>query len=425
MLLDLPPLVASFGPSCLLVLQTTCRRLRDLPEAVLAWYWQQLLSAALPSPELVRFVGPARGGELYDAAHWRQAFLDLDLTFLCGRLLRTAADYGGFHRLVKRVFPPQPPPHVVFDTPTSVRLDPACPLGGDRMVVGSAPLPAMLSCTPVQSGSEWHLGYRMVQGYFELTLGAEGDVNGPGVAFAGREACVSIGMCTPDLDPITPSRRQVGWCRHSWGLHGDDGQLYHARGFGVPFHPLLLQDLEKGVAQPRRAPRAANSAFGLGDTVGCGVLVLPGRQGHNEVFTRGVFFTRNGQFLGTAFRLEVPCSCPLHPCFGIDAHWRIEANFGAKPFRFALDQLGHLCVPPRRTAVPSTPTSRSYFVEPPSPPSPATPAPQRPLLGMLQHLRTRLGTFAPRAQMQVARIKLSAIRAAVLAAIGIRISPRI
>jgi len=104
-----------------------------------------------------------------------------------------------------------------------------------------------------------------------------------------------------------------------------------------------------------RAPRSV--CFGAGDTVGCGVVMLPVAVG----FLRGIFFTVNGNFLGIGFRLEATVSRLLHPCFGIDAHWPIAANFGAQPFRFDIDELGHLCAPPRYTSIPTSPTSRLYF----------------------------------------------------------------
>jgi len=347
-------LVGALGPDCFLTLHATCRQLSDLAAAPIAkWYWQQLLLHALPGTASTISLGGHHSDES-DARQWRQAFLDLDGALLGARLLSTTKDYTGFHS--SRTKPPRPPPNILFDSPLHCRLDPACPLGGDRMVIGSAPLPELLSCTPVRSKDGWSLAHRPVQGYFELTFGSKSDVrNGVGADFdRWRQACVSIGLCAPELDPSTPSRRQVGWCKHSWGLHGDDGQLYHARGFGVPFHALTLGDPARRTRE-RGAPQSV--CFGAGDTVGCGVVVLPVAGG----FLRGIFFTVNGDFLGIGFRLEASVSRLLHPCFGIDAHWPIVVNFGAQPFSFDVDELGHLCAPPRYTSIPTSPTSRRYF----------------------------------------------------------------
>jgi hypothetical protein len=59
-----------------------------------------------------------------------------------------------------------------------------------------------------------------------------------------------------------------GWERHTYGYHGDDGQIFHNRGRGTPWGPR----------------------YTTGDTVGCGI----------NFKTKEIFFTKNGQFLGSS-----------------------------------------------------------------------------------------------------------------------------
>ena len=62
--------------------------------------------------------------------------------------------------------------------------------------------------------------------------------------------------------------------------------------------------------------------FGTGDVVGCGVV------------GGSCFFTKNGDFLGVAFR-GVPGG--LYPKAGLFEGVTVEANFGESAFRFDLD----------------------------------------------------------------------------------------
>jgi hypothetical protein len=59
-----------------------------------------------------------------------------------------------------------------------------------------------------------------------------------------------------------------GWERHTYGYHGDDGQVFHNRGRGTPWGPR----------------------YTTGDTVGCGI----------NFKTKEIFFTKNGEFLGSS-----------------------------------------------------------------------------------------------------------------------------
>ena len=93
--------------------------------------------------------------------------------------------------------------------------------------------------------------------YFEVEIIALGEV---GIAIG-----VSPGGCSIDKAP--------GWNTGSIGYHTDDGGLYHSASYGKVFGPV-----------PHR-----------GDTIGCGVTVLP-----NDQKQCSVFFTHNGSEIGRA-----------------------------------------------------------------------------------------------------------------------------
>jgi len=132
--------------------------------------------------------------------------------------------------------------------------------------------------------------------YFEIEIKTE----------SSRRACLdleggmtSIGLGTKSF-PL--DGKQPGWTRDSYGYHGDDGNKFHGGGLG----------------------RAYGPGFGAGDVVGCGLNY------HNNK----VFFTKNGQFLGTAFVCHF-YGQPLYPLVGIDSFHSVEFNFGTQgPFRF-------------------------------------------------------------------------------------------
>ncbi|KAJ1458449.1 hypothetical protein M885DRAFT_512882 [Pelagophyceae sp. CCMP2097] len=145
-------------------------------------------------------------------------------------------------------------------------------------------------------------------GYFEVEVEARGNGNDSG--------CVAIGLCKRGF----PGRnRQPGWCRRSWGYHGDDGHVFHA-----------------GAARDFEWPR-----FGAGDTVGCGVLLHEPHLAASSAAS--VFFTHNGKFLGVAHTIIPPRSnrrkYKLYPVVGLDtASLSATVNFGlARPFLFDVD----------------------------------------------------------------------------------------
>ncbi|ORX68742.1 SPRY-domain-containing protein [Linderina pennispora] len=99
--------------------------------------------------------------------------------------------------------------------------------------------------------------------------------------------------------------RLPGWDPGSWGYHGDDGNCFSGNGSGRAYGPGFTTD----------------------DTVGCGI----------DFKERSIFFTRNGLFLGHAFK-SVDTSKPIFPAVGMrTAGEHIVANFGQRPFRFDIE----------------------------------------------------------------------------------------
>ena len=136
--------------------------------------------------------------------------------------------------------------------------------------------------------------------------------------------CVSVGLSNKRF-PL--QGKQAGWDRNSLGWHGDDGCIFHGSGRGI-----------------ERIGSAGR--FGAGDVVGCGVHLQTGL----------VFFTRNGDFVAACFVLHpwllpgfsfapsLMGSAPtpaalrrraLFPAVGVDGHYELSLNMGARPFASA------------------------------------------------------------------------------------------
>lgn len=120
---------------------------------------------------------------------------------------------------------------------------------------------------------------------------------------------------TPDklvLKALTPGtsytfllhREHLRWENNSYGYHGDDGKKYSGSGLGTHYGPT----------------------FTTGDVVGAGL--------HTE--TNEIFFTKNGEWLGVAFR-DV-CITPLYPTVGLHSKdERVSTNFGSDSFAFDIE----------------------------------------------------------------------------------------
>ena len=104
--------------------------------------------------------------------------------------------------------------------------------------------------------------------------------------------------------------RAPGWDRGTYGYHGDDGKSFNQRGSGTTYGPT----------------------FGANDIIGCGL----------NLKNRTCFFTKNGDFLGIAFR-DMPMT-NLYPTVGVGSRNGIlQVNFGQLPFSYniAMEQILH------------------------------------------------------------------------------------
>jgi hypothetical protein len=106
----------------------------------------------------------------------------------------------------------------------------------------------------------------------------------------------------------------LGWDNNSYGYHGDDGHSFACSGTGKGYGP----------------------AFTTGDVIGCGI----------DFSQRTAFYTKNGVFLGIAFR-DLKVGSAFYPAVGLRSISSVltlapgeivEANFGATPFLFDIDQ---------------------------------------------------------------------------------------
>ncbi|KAI7831608.1 concanavalin A-like lectin/glucanase domain-containing protein [Gamsiella multidivaricata] len=115
----------------------------------------------------------------------------------------------------------------------------------------------------------------------------------------GQQGYIGIGVC----NPMVALDRLPGWEPQSWGYHGDDGNSFGGCGSGRPFGPV----------------------FTTGDTIGCGI----------NFRDMSLFYTKNGTFLGVAFR---DLKGPLYPTVGMRTAGEIvEANFGQQEFVFNIE----------------------------------------------------------------------------------------
>ncbi|RAK77129.1 uncharacterized protein BO72DRAFT_378355 [Aspergillus fijiensis CBS 313.89] len=130
--------------------------------------------------------------------------------------------------------------------------------------------------------------------YFEITVLSKPKEGMIGIGFSSKKASME---------------RLPGWEQESWAYHGDDGKSFfgESQGQGRQYGPT----------------------FGANDTVGCGV----------NFSTGCAFFTKNGVFLGNAFR-ELR-DLKVYPSVGMKKQppVHIIANFGQQPFMFDIDDM--------------------------------------------------------------------------------------
>ncbi|CAO0797610.1 unnamed protein product [Mucor circinelloides] len=118
----------------------------------------------------------------------------------------------------------------------------------------------------------------------------------------GVDGHIGIGFCRR----INSLDRFPGWEEHSWGYHGENGHVFSGPGTEKAYGPK----------------------YGTGDIIGCGI----------DFRDMSAFYTKNGIYLGSAFKKIKDTE--LFPFVGFKTPGeKIEANFGAKPFKFDIYQL--------------------------------------------------------------------------------------
>ncbi|KAH3762458.1 Ran-binding protein 9 [Pelomyxa schiedti] len=144
--------------------------------------------------------------------------------------------------------------------------------------------------------------------YYELTV-----VN----AGLGGHIGVGIGLST-----AVNGYSQPGWTTSGYGYHGDDGNKFHAAGYGSEWGPTFTKN----------------------EVIGCGV----------DFKTNSIFYTKNGQMLGITFKVHQHHTPMNALCVYVGLHSadeQVELNFGVtKPFvyhtsNFVDDITRALCYP--------------------------------------------------------------------------------
>eukprot|EP00930_Biecheleria_cincta_P081522 TRINITY_DN7057_c0_g1_i1.p1 TRINITY_DN7057_c0_g1~~TRINITY_DN7057_c0_g1_i1.p1 ORF type:complete len:628 (+),score=82.58 TRINITY_DN7057_c0_g1_i1:37-1920(+) len=294
------------------------------------------------------------------ASSWRRIFYDLEPAGLRNSLRCTGIEYEFLPSLYGE--PGAAPEGVDFPI---LREDADCRgalccrlqqgySNRDRCVVAFWPLASTLSATAIPFASDfdwqWRVAYRSAA-YYEVTIEDDSQQK-PARSSSlhtsrndGMALCVSVGLCTPRFSRHACARQQAGWDAESWGLHGDDGHLFHASSRGVPFE----------AASPGSSGRW-RATFGPGDVVGCGICLRPpqsessgegednlakARRGGAQELAherRCIFYTLNGLYLGIGFDVDdLPWDVPVWPCVGLDTLSQLSFNFGQRPFCFNLD----------------------------------------------------------------------------------------
>lgn len=187
--------------------------------------------------------------------------------------------------------------------------------------------------------------------YFEIEIQSIGEKNQITIGIAPlQSACLFAPSNMQSIDTPTPTQaslrqhdtasltcRQVGMDNLSYGYRGDDGKKYHG-------HPI-----QSGRPGPPSAGVAYGPPFVVGDIIGCGV----------NYWDSTIFFTRNGNHLGTAFTINTndwlkcdskecrdPIATPINARLdfyaAVSLHSQgeqVKFNFGATPFAFDVSGL--------------------------------------------------------------------------------------
>ncbi|KAF1971686.1 Ran-binding protein-like protein [Bimuria novae-zelandiae CBS 107.79] len=128
--------------------------------------------------------------------------------------------------------------------------------------------------------------------YYEVTVVSKGRDGIIGVGFSGSKV---------------PLNRIPGWEPDSFAYHGDDGLCFTSTTSGKPY----------------------GEKFGTLDVIGCGI----------NFHTNTAFFTKNGRYLGTAFK-DLKPNMQYYPSIGMKKNNEaLRANFGQEPFAFDIDTM--------------------------------------------------------------------------------------
>ncbi|CAE7353228.1 GluProRS [Symbiodinium natans] len=392
MILDTLPLqwVFFLDPASLLRVQTVGWARVD--QEVVQTAWKELCAQELgvPSEHLCPLgCGPQTQGARSSASSstrwcWKRAFYDLDVAPGKNALRSSSQDYQFLPSQYGESAAAPEGVQFVQDADGKVMHCHVRPgfHGRDRCVVAQLPLAAVPSATALPfplhpNGRDiddsakdwrWRVAYRSAA-YYEVLIGGAGRQRREEAVLP----CISVGLCTPRFSRYAVAKQQAGWDAESWGLHSDDGQLFHASNRGYQF---------------AEASAAGPLTFGAGDVVGCGICQLPSDSsdsGASQVSAgrprllaqskRKIFYTLNGAFLGFAFDLDpVPWDVPLWPCVGLDTKHLLSFNFGQKPFKFDLDASMPTLAVALKTVFDTASVWPLNFSAPATPtPTPATP----------------------------------------------------
>ncbi|KAI1500799.1 SPRY domain-containing protein [Biscogniauxia marginata] len=171
--------------------------------------------------------------------------------------------------------------------------------------------------------------------YFEVTLMSR-----------RRDEYYRTTVCIGFLTKGVSLSRPPGWEPDSYGYHGDDGDVYSGGNVGKRY----------------------KDTFGPGDTIGCGINFRTG----------SVFFTKNANGLGIAFR---DVKGKLYPAVGVKKPGEhVRVNFGQTPFIFNIENYMNNEQEIIRNAIAKTSIERLV-----SPPMDETELIQQLVLQFLQH----------------------------------------
>lgn len=171
-------------------------------------------------------------------------------------------------------------------------------LGADRLLISESPLWKNEESYTIQLISNFNdtkLYFSKII-YYEIILTEEK------IQEDWENSCISIGLGKkPEIFKI-----QSGWTEETVGYHSDDGGIFN----GSPLGCFV-----------RKEP------FEKGDIIGCGCL-------KKDSFIN-YFFTKNGRII---FKDNIYILSDIYALIGLDYNYKIEVNFGQKPFAFNLEK---------------------------------------------------------------------------------------